>query len=104
MGNDEKADPWLIEDEVVIDHPTGLHARPAIAFTKCAKTFAAADIQIRGGHDGPWIDAKSIVKVMGLKLKSGAVLSLRARGDQAGDAVTALKSLVQRKFDEPVDS
>lgn len=103
MGNDEKSDPWPREDEVIISHPIGLHARPAIAFTKLAKTFPKADIHIRGGDDGPWIDAKSIVKVMGLKLRHGALLSIRARGDEAEDAMTTLKGLVQRDFNEPVD-
>lgn len=94
---------WAARTEVVIDHPVGLHARPAIAFTKLAKTFSHADIRIRGeGADG-WTDAKSIVKVMALKLKGGTLLELRARGDQADDAIEALKSLVERRFDEGAD-
>jgi|GEM_PF-417303 len=83
-----------------IRHPVGLHARPAIAFTKLAKTFDAAQIRIRGGDDQPWVDAKSIVRVMALKLRTGAVLQMHASGADARAAVEALKGLVQRDFDE----
>lgn len=85
---------------VTIRHPVGLHARPAITFTKLAKTFTSAEIQIRGGDEQPWIDAKSIVKVMALKLRTGAVLQMRASGDEARAAIDALEGLIERDFDE----
>lgn len=85
---------------VTISHPIGLHARPAIAFTKLAKSFKGAEIRLRGGDDQPWIDAKSIVRVMGLKLRTGAVLQMHASGAEARVAIEALKGLVQRDFDE----
>lgn len=84
---------------VAITHPTGLHARPAVKFTKLAKTFAA-DIRLRSADNGAWVDAKSIVKVMGLKLRTGAVLELEAEGDGAEAALQALEGLVVRDFDE----
>ncbi|MEO1091565.1 MAG: HPr family phosphocarrier protein [Pseudomonadota bacterium] len=84
---------------VTIRHPVGLHARPAVKFTKLAKTFDAA-IKVRGAPDGAWVDAKSIVKVMALKLRTGAVLELVADGDGATAAVTALGALVERDFDD----
>lgn len=89
---------------VTISHPVGLHARPAIAFTKLAKSFKAADIQIRGGDDQPWIDAKSIVRVMALKLRTGAILQIQASGDEASAALKALQDLVGRDFDEARES
>lgn len=86
-----------------ITHPVGLHARPAIAFTKLAKTFKSTEILIRGNDDLPWIDAKSIVRVMALKLRTGAVLQMRASGADAEAAIEALKGLVIRNFDEAAD-
>ncbi len=50
--------------------------------------------------DGEWVDAKSIVKVMGLKLRTGTVLELQARGEGGGAPPAALQSLVERNFDE----
>jgi phosphocarrier protein HPr len=84
---------------VTITHPTGLHARPAVKFTKLAKTFPAT-IRLRGAENGGWVDAKSIVKVMGLKFRTGTVVELEAEGEQAADALDALVALIGRDFDE----
>jgi phosphocarrier protein len=84
---------------VVIRHAVGLHARPSVKLTKLAKSFASA-IEIAGSADGPWIDAKSIVKVMAMKAKQDSTLHLRAKGGDAVVAVDALKNLVEHDFDE----
>lgn len=91
-----------IEASVVIHHAVGLHARPSVKLTKLAKSFQAA-IEVRGDGGGDWIDAKSIVRVMALKLGEGATLMLRASGPDADDALSALVGLVERDFDEPAD-
>ena len=87
------------EATVLITHDVGLHARPSVKFTKLAKTFAA-DVEIALAANGPWSDAKSIVKVMAAKAPKGTVLHIRASGSGADDAVRALIDLVQRDFDE----
>ncbi len=87
------------ETSVLITHAVGLHARPSVKFTKLAKTFPA-EVELALAPDGPWIDAKSIVKVMAAKAPKGTVLHLRAAGDRAAEAVDALKALVERDFDE----
>jgi phosphocarrier protein HPr len=84
---------------LTITHPTGLHARPAVKLTKLAKGFDA-DIRLRGLPDGDWVDAKSIVKVMGLKLKTGTEIEIEAVGSAAAAAVAELADLVARNFDE----
>jgi phosphocarrier protein len=84
---------------VEITHPTGLHARPAVKFTRLAKGFAAA-IRLRRAPDGDWVDAKSVVKVMGLKFRTGTVIELEAEGEGAEAAVAELAALVRRDFDE----
>lgn len=87
------------EAHVLVTHAVGLHARPSVKFTKLAKAFAARiDLAVQEG--GPWFDAKSIVKVMAAKAPKGAVLYLRAEGEDATDAIAALVGLVQRDFDE----
>jgi phosphocarrier protein len=88
-----------ITGTVVIAHDVGLHARPSVKLTKVAKGFQSL-IEIGQGPEGPWIDAKSIVRVMALKVKQHATLYIRARGEDAADAVSALKALVERDFDE----
>lgn len=85
---------------VEITNPTGLHARPAVKLTKLAKTFADATIQVALAEGGPWIDAKSVVKIMALKAARGTFLHIRADGAQGVEALAALAALVRRDFDE----
>ncbi|HEY7747324.1 MAG TPA: HPr family phosphocarrier protein [Aestuariivirgaceae bacterium] len=84
---------------VRITHDVGLHARPSVKLTKLAKSFASA-IELAQASEGPWIDAKSIVKVMAMKVKKDTTLYFRARGDDAEQAVTALVSLVEGDFED----
>lgn len=88
-----------VTGRATIDHPTGLHARPSVALTKAAKGFAAA-ITLRPLPDGAAVDAKSIVKVMALRCRTGTVVEIAADGDDAEAAVAALRGLVERGFDE----
>lgn len=94
MSNDNEA-----RTSVLMTHPVGLHARPSVKLTKLAKSFASK-IEIAVEEGGPWIDAKSIVKVMATKAPGNRLLHLRASGADAGEAVAALADLVRRDFDE----
>lgn len=85
--------------EVTITHAVGLHARPSVKLTKLAKTFQAKT-EIAPSSNGPWVDAKSIVKVMAMKVPEGAVLHIRATGADADAAIVTLRGLVERDFDE----
>jgi phosphocarrier protein len=87
------------EAKVLITHEVGLHARPSVKFTKLAKSFPA-DVEVALSVEGPWFDAKSIVKVMAAKAPKGTVLHLRATGESAAEAVAALTALIERDFDE----
>jgi phosphocarrier protein HPr len=84
---------------VVMTHAVGLHARPSVKLTKLAKGFAAR-IELALAEDGPWIDAKSIVRVMATRAPQDSVLHFRAEGPDAEAAVAALTGLVARDFDE----
>jgi phosphocarrier protein HPr len=88
-----------VEAQIQITHQVGLHARPSVKLTKLAKRFQAA-VMVRGEGTDDWVDAKSIVRVMGLKLREGSTVFFRAAGPDAAAAVDALVSLVKRDFDE----
>ena len=83
---------------VRIEHEIGLHARPSVKLTQLAKTFASK-IEFATAPEGPWLDAKSIVKVMGSKTPKGSVMHFRAEGSDAAAAVQALVALVERDFE-----
>ena len=68
--------------------------------TKLAKTFGSR-IELGLGPEGPWIDAKSIVKVMARKGAAGHARCISApTATMPTTAVAALVGLVERDFDE----
>ncbi len=87
------------QTSVLMVHKIGLHARPSVKLTKLAKGFTSK-VELAVAAEGPWIDAKSIVKVMAAKAPQDTVLHFRASGDDAENAVRALADLVTRDFDE----
>jgi phosphocarrier protein len=88
---------------VVLNHVDGLHARPSVKLTKLAKTFVAA-VEFAASDQGPWTDAKSIVRVLAAKVPRGSLLHVRAMGPDAQAAVEALVALVARDFDEDTEA
>jgi phosphocarrier protein HPr len=75
----------------------GLHARPSVKLTQLAKRFGA-HIEFARETTGPWVDAKSPVKVMRFKAAKGEMLHFRAKGADAAEALAAIVSLVERGF------
>ncbi|MET0257964.1 MAG: HPr family phosphocarrier protein, partial [Methylobacterium sp.] len=82
----------MIERSVVVRVHEGLHARPATQFVKLAKGFSC-DIEIR--CNGRGASAKSAVKLMLLGVKENDEAVLRAEGEDAADAVSALATFLQ---------
>ena len=82
---------------VLIRDAVGLHARPSVKLTKLAKGFAA-QIDLGLSPEGPWIDAKSIVKVMATKAPKDSTIYFRAEGKDAKAALDALVMLVDGDF------
>ena len=83
----------------VLVNPVGLHARPSVKLTQCAKGFTAK-IEIALAAEGPWTDAKSPVKVMRIKAPKGSVLYFNVTGTDAEEALAAVLGLVNDKFGE----
>ena len=79
-------------------HEVGMHARPSVKLTQLAKSFSSR-IEFASAADGPWTDAKSIVKVMKTRTPKDALLHFRAEGADAQAAVNALIALVERDFE-----
>ena len=89
----------IVATSVPLTNSIGLHARPSVKLTKLAKTFRA-HIEVAPTQEGPWVDAKSIVKVMAVKAAKGATLHFRAKGADADAALAALSDLVALEFHE----
>ena len=86
-----------IERQVEIVNPDGFHARPAAAFVRLAESFRC-DLWLE--KDGVEVNAKSILGVMTLAAAKGSQLMIRAKGDDADDALTALGDLIAGGFGE----
>lgn len=96
--------PWLPDEDsdsisVLVTASEGLHARPAIKLSRLAKKFKSS-LAVRANGVGEWADAKSVVRLMALKVEQGARLDFAAHGDDAREALNQLHALVMRDFDE----
>ena len=85
------------EKTLIINHEVGLHARPASLFVQTAAKFTS-DITV--SHGDRTANAKSILTVLTLGAHQGAEITIKAEGDDADDALTALEQLVQNNFGE----
>ncbi len=85
------------EREVKILNKLGIHARPAAEIVKTAGKFKSNITIIR---DDLEVNAKSIMGVMMLAAEFGAVVTLRAIGDDADAALDALAAVIAAKFGE----
>lgn len=85
------------ESTLTVRHKVGLHARPAALFVQTAKKFNS---DIRVSHDEREANAKSILTVLTLGAEQGAVITIRAEGEDADEALAALTALVEDNFGE----
>ena len=81
--------------EVTIVNKYGLDARPAAEFVKLANRFAS-DVWV--SKDQVEVSGKSIMGVMMLAAECGSLLTIRATGEDAEAAVSALAELVRNRF------
>ena len=92
MSQDDWVQIWI-----TIENKLGLHARPAMSFVDIANTFASEVRVLKGEQE---VDGKSIMQMMMLAAVQGTKLEVKALGDDADEALAAIESLVERKFDE----
>lgn len=85
------------EREAKIVNKLGIHARPAAEIVKTAGKFKSNITIVR---DDLEVNAKSIMGVMMLAAERGAVINLRATGDDAEAALEALCAVIANKFGE----
>lgn len=83
--------------ELVVSNKLGVHARPAAMFVKVANRFES-DIMVE--KDGELVNGKSIMGLMMLAAGPGSRIQVRARGNDALQALSEIEALLKRKFDE----
>jgi len=86
-----------VERQFTIINELGMHARAATRFVQVANRYRAeVDVE----KDGQTVNGKSIMGVLMLVAAQGTVIKVRARGEDAEEAVAALAELITNKFGE----
>lgn len=80
----------MIEKKITLTNEIGLHARPAARFAKLANKFSS-DINILYKEKN--CNAKSIMLIMALGIRSGENFILQANGKDEKEAISALEEL-----------
>ncbi len=73
----------MVEKEVLVKNPTGLHARPAAALTAKAKNFQSKVEIINGTITA---NAKSIFSVLAAEMSCGTTVTIRTTGEDEQEA------------------
>lgn len=91
----------MYKKRVTIRNSSGLHARPATIFVKCASKFDSS-ITIRNINmeESDGANAKRIIKLLTLGLEEGAEVELAAEGPDEEAAVNELVKLIESGFNE----
>jgi phosphocarrier protein HPr len=87
----------VIEREVEIRNPLGLHARAAARFVRMAGLYQA---QVKVRHGTRVMDGKSILGMLLLSATLGTRLRVMADGVDEAEALEALVTLVASGFGE----
>ncbi len=88
----------MIRTQLTIINKLGLHARAAAKFVACTTSFSS---RIQIGKNNQLIDGKSIMSVMMLAAGKGTVLDFQIEGNDEQEALVALQTLLENRFDEP---
>ena len=86
-----------VVDRLLIRNVLGLHARAAASFVKVANRFRS-DITVT--KNSVSVNGKSIMGVLMLAAAKGTEITVRVKGDDASEALEALRELVKNKFGE----
>ena len=85
------------ETTVLLTHPIGLHARPAVKLAQLVVTFDA-DAWVRLESGGEWVKARSTAQVLRLGARFGQRLQIGATGPESDSVVKAVADLFDRNF------
>ncbi len=86
-----------LEESVTITNELGMHMRAAGRFVELAGHFTA-EVTIISGQMA--VDGKSIMGVLSLAVPCGHMVTIKAVGDDAKEALEALTTLIKNKFYE----
>ncbi|OJF77706.1 MAG: hypothetical protein BKP49_01640 [Treponema sp. CETP13] len=81
----------MIEKEIRIMDPDGLHTRPAKQFVDAAKKFICSVTLIKDDKEGT---GKNLIKLMKLGISCGTLITLRCEGPDEKEACETLGTIL----------
>lgn len=84
------------EFHYVVNDPLGLHARPAGLLAKLAKPFTDTTITITKGEKT--VKATQLMMLMGLAVKNGDDVTVRADGPSEDEAIAAVEKFFRENL------
>jgi phosphotransferase system HPr (HPr) family protein len=85
---------------VMVNHPVGLHARPAAQFVQTANQFEAQITVANKTKESDPVNAKSILSILTLGVHQGYEIEITADGSDEENALEVLEQLVADNFGE----
>jgi phosphotransferase system HPr (HPr) family protein len=89
----------MLEAEVIVINPLGLHARAAAQLVRLAATFESR-ITLYRNDDGRLANAKSILSLLALAASRGTIVRLEVDGQDEKIAFDAVEVLFSSGFGE----
>ena len=86
-----------ITEKIKIKNKLGIHARPAALLVREASKYSA---KIELESDELKVNGKSIMGVMMLAAAYDSEITIISNGEDAEDAISGIKALIDSKFDE----
>ena len=86
----------MMQFEHTVKDPLGIHARPAGLLAKAAKAYADTVITVE--KNGNAVKASQLMKLMGLGVKQGDVVTVTADGASEDAAIAAMKEFFQNNL------
>ncbi len=91
----------VFTEDLVVPNPVGLHARPAALFVQTASQFSARITVQNITQNRQSVDAKSMMQVASQgTARQGETIRIVTHGEDAGEAMAALRILVEEGFGE----
>lgn len=87
----------MTEREITVRNRAGIHARPAALIVQTASKFDST-VMLRKEEEE--INAKSIMGIITLGAGYNTTLTVRADGDDEGQAVDEISRLFENRFEE----
>ena len=87
-----------MEAEILVKHEHGLHARPADLFVRTANRFQSSIQVVNMTTGSNLVNAKSIIRILGLGVCKDHKIRLIAEGTDEAEAITALTDLIANNF------